>query len=175
LYVQRTYHPSFGFTEPKSERGKRAVQISPQLFGMLQAHRGASPYNQAADLVFPNVNGKPMDYHNLVSRVFHRTLDGAGLRRVRFHDLRHTYAALMISLGCNIKWLQKQMGHASLSTTMDTYGHIMPDVEEKLGGKLDSLLFDKKIVPLKKKGEKAGTPLLFTVKPLHVGGLSLYL
>jgi integrase len=71
------------------------------------------------------------------------------LRRIRFHDLRHTYAALMISLGCNIKWLQRQMGHASLTTTMDTYGHILPDVEEHIGGRLDALLFDEKVVTLK--------------------------
>jgi integrase len=151
LYVQRTYHPSYGFSEPKSERGKRAVQISPHLIGQLKAHQLASPYSQASDLVFPNANGRPMDYHNLVSCVFHKALEDAGLRRVRFHDLRHTYAALMISLGCNIKWLQRQMGHASLSTTMDTYGHILPDVEEAIGGKLDALVFEKSVLPIQKK------------------------
>jgi integrase len=50
-----------------------------------------------------------------------------------------------------MKWLQIQMGHASITSTMDIYGHIYPQVEEKIGGKLDSLLFDEKIVPFVKK------------------------
>lgn len=152
IFVRRTYHPSYGFTEPKTERGKRAVQITPELANILESHRKVCYYHEADDLVFPNIDGKPTDYHNLVNRVFHGVLDEAGLKRIRFHDLRHSYAALMISLGCNIKWLQRQMGHASLSTTMDTYGHILPDVEEAIGGRLDALIFDEKVSVLQVSG-----------------------
>ena len=108
-------------------------------------------YAMSHDLMFPNKDGKPQDHHNLVERVFHKTLDQAELSRIRFHDLRHTYAALCISENVNFKWLQRQMVHASITTTIDTYGRLMPEVEEKLGGKLDSLLFDDKVVPFVKK------------------------
>ena len=148
IYVRRAYHPTYGFSEPKSKKGRRAVQVSPELAGILEAHRSKTIYDEAEDLIFPNSLGKPLNYHNLVERVFHKTLDEAGLKRIRFHDLRHTYAAMMISLGCNIKWLQVQLGHASLSTTMDTYGHIYPMVEEHIGGKMDSLIFDKRVVTI---------------------------
>jgi len=156
LYVRRTYHPDWGFTAPKSRAGSRAVQMSPELANILITHRNNTPYNEGDDLIFPNQVGKPMDYHNITGRVFNQALDQAALRRIRFHDLRHTYAALCISENVNFKWLQRQMGHASITTTMDTYGHIMPEVEEKLGGKLDSLLFDKKVVPFKKKASGKG-------------------
>lgn len=151
LYVRRTYSPEYGFTEPKSKAGNRAVQMSPELVNILKIHRDNTPYNEGDDLIFPNRDGKPMDYHNITTRVLNKALDRAGLRRIRFHDLRHTYAALCISEDANIKWLQRQMGHADIGTTMNTYGHIYPEVEEKIGGKMDSLLFDKKIVPFVKK------------------------
>jgi integrase len=153
LFVSRTYHPDYGFGAPKSQKGRRAVQMSPELVGILEGQRSTSIYDEPDDLIFPNHVGKPLDYRNVARRVFDKALDQAGLRRIRFHDLRHTYAALMISLGCNIKWLQRQMGHASLTTTMDTYGHILPDVEEHIGGRLDALLFDEKVVTLKAGGK----------------------
>lgn len=151
LYIRRTYSPAWGETAPKSTAGRRAVQLTPELVDILKAHRENSPYDGSDDLIFPNQVGTWMDYHNLTNRVLKETLDKAGLRQIRFHDLRHTYAALCISQGVNFKWLQRQMGHASITTTMDTYGHIMPEVEERLGGKLDSLLFDEKVVPFEKK------------------------
>ena len=150
LYVRRTYHPDWGETPPKSKAGTRAVQVSPELIEILSQHRSISSYNSGDDLIFPNKVGKHQDYHNITGRVFFDSLDKAGLRRIRFHDLRHTYAAMCISKNVNFKWLQRQMGHASITTTMDTYGHIMPEVEEKLGCKLDSLLFDEKVVPFEK-------------------------
>jgi integrase len=123
---------------------------------IVSAHRKNTPYNKGDDLIFTNRIGTWIDYHNITNRVFNQALDQAGLRRIRFHDLRHTYAALCISENVNFKWLQRQMGHASITTTMDTYGHIAPEVEEGLGGKLDSLLFDENVVPFKKKASGKG-------------------
>jgi len=148
LFVRRIFHPDYGFQEPKTERGRRSVSISPQLVNILQIHRSNTIYDSSDDLMFPNLLGKPLDHHNFVRREFHPALDRAGMRRVRFHDLRHSYAALMISLGCNIKWLQRQMGHASLTTTMDIYGHILPEVDQDIGARLDSVLFSPNVVAL---------------------------
>jgi len=70
--------------------------------------------------------GKPMDRHNLVSKSFKPILEKAGLRRIRFHDLRHTYASLAIRAGMDPKALQRAMGHSSITVTMDTYAHLFP-------------------------------------------------
>lgn len=148
LFVRRTYSPAYGFSEPKSKKSRRAVQISPELVSVLDSYRATTDYAEADNLVFPNCDGKPNDYHNVSKRGFDKALDEAKLRHIRFHDLRHTYAALMIGLGVNIKWLQNQLGHSSISITLDTYGHVLPTVEEHVGGKLDSLVFDPKIVSL---------------------------
>jgi integrase len=140
VYVRRSYHPEHGFVEPKSARGSRAIFMSPELVRILRSHK-ASTNGSADRLVFPNTAGKPMLHQNMVRREFHPALERAGLKRVRFHDLRHTYAAMMISLGENIKFIQTQMGHSSISTTLDRYGHLLPEASEGVGGRLDNLVF----------------------------------
>jgi len=96
--------------------------------------------------MFTNRAGNPIDGTNLLALEFHPTLERAGLRRVRFHDLRHTYAALQIELDENFKFIQQQMGHASITTTMDLYGHLMPEASEGAGQRLDALVFSKKVI-----------------------------
>ena len=68
-----------------------------------------------------------LDQANLRNRVFEPALKRAGLRRIRIHDLRHTFASLLIHQGENLKYVQSQLGHASIQTTVDRYGHLMPD------------------------------------------------
>jgi integrase len=93
---------------------------------MLAEHR--ETVNTDADApMFPSPGGQPWEHSNLIRRVFHPALKRAKIRRIRFHDLRHTYAALMVSRNANLKWLQGQMGHASITTTLDLYGHLLPD------------------------------------------------
>ena len=152
IYIRRTYHPQFGFGKPKTKMGERAIVISPELVNILQTHR-QQQHGKARDLVFQNKAGGPINHQNMMTRQFYPTLELAGLRRIRFHDLRHTYAALMISMGENIKFIQKQLGHASLITTMDTYGHLLPEVSQGFGKRLDTLVFSDKVLsmPQKKK------------------------
>lgn len=146
IYIRRTYHPDHGFTEPKTRQSMRAVLFSNELAAILGAYQ---EQHQAGpdDLVFRNRSGNPLNAQNMVTREFHPALEKAGLRRVRFHDLRHTYAALLISNGENIKFIQKQLGHSTLTTTMDTYGHLLPEVSERFGDRLDSLVFSPKVLP----------------------------
>jgi integrase len=73
--------------------------------------------------------------------MFQPTLRRAGLRRIRFHDLRHTYATMLITQGENLKYVQSQLGHASITTTVDRYGHLMPDAHVGASERLDSTLF----------------------------------
>lgn len=93
------------------------------------------------DLVFCTKDGGPIDPRNLIEREFWPALSRAGLRRVRFHDLRHTYTALMIAQSANIKFIQSQLGHASIQTTLDRYGHLLPEVQRGVGERLDAAVF----------------------------------
>ncbi len=84
---------------------------------------------------------QPLMSPHVLSRRFEKILKAAGLRAITWHSLRHTYAALMISLGENIVFIQRQMGHSSIRTTLDLYGHLMPEATFGVGERLDNLIF----------------------------------
>jgi len=92
-------------------------------------------------LVFCSTDGQPIDPDNFAHRDWVRVLRRAELRRIRFHDLRHTYASLLIAQGAHPKYIQAQLGHASIQTTLDRYGHLMPDAHAAEARKLDRLVF----------------------------------
>jgi len=150
MFIHRSYHPQYGFSEPKTKSGTRAIVISGELTMILDEYMEKND-RQPGDLVFQNKGGNPVDPQNMMTREFHPALERAGVKPIRFHDLRHTYAALIIALGENIKFIQRQLGHASLTTTMDTYGHLLPEVSEGFGDRLDSLLFQNNVVYFLKK------------------------
>jgi integrase len=81
-------------------------------------------------LVFTTSTGTPMDGDNLVKRSFKPLVERAKLPRIRFHDLRHTFATLLLSRGTHPKVVQEMLGHADISQTMDTYSHVLPDMQE---------------------------------------------
>jgi len=128
------------FVSPKSKRSIRSLVMSPRLKEALEIQRITAPVS-AHDLVFCNSEGNPIDPDNMVKREFLPTLSFAGLRRIRFHDLRHSYTSLLIAQGENVKFIQSQLGHASIQTTMDRYGHLLPVNQYGVGSKLDSQVF----------------------------------
>lgn len=75
-----------------------------------------------------------------VQRALRRYLTAAGLPAVRFHDLRHTHASLLIAAGVHPKAIQARLGHASITMTLNTYGHLMPSAFEGVGARVDVLL-----------------------------------
>ena len=89
--------------------------------------------------MFCGPQGHPLDPENFTKRDFARVLRRSGVRRIRFHDLRHTYTSLLIAQGAHPKYIQAQLGHASIQTTLDRYGHLMPDVHTAEAKKLDQL------------------------------------
>jgi integrase len=82
--------------------------------------------NRIPEWIFSNGNGDPLDMHNVKNRHFYPCLEKAGLRRIRFHDLRHSFATILIQNGEPIAYVQKQLGHSSIKLTVDTYTHWMP-------------------------------------------------
>jgi integrase len=132
------------FVSPKSKRSIRSIVMSPRLKEVLEVHRITSSVS-AYDLVFCNSAGEPLEPDNMVKREFLTALSFAGLRRIRFHDLRHSYTSLLIAQGENVKFIQSQLGHASIQTTMDRYGHLLPGSPHSVGLKLDSQVFTREL------------------------------
>ena len=98
------------------------------------------------DLIFPTEEGTPENAANLLYRRFFPALRRAGLPRMRFHNLRHTYASLLIAQREHPKYIQSQLGHSSINVTMDIYGHLMETVNHEAAGKLGkTVLGEKKI------------------------------
>lgn len=121
---------------PKSNAGRRTVPISPALCDLLAAHIGNARLGMD-DLVFGD-DGKPRRHNTFYLQVFRPAVVRAGLPpETRFHDLRHTYASLMIAAGVNPKRLSVWMGHTTVSLTMDRYGHLYDD--ESAPAVLDAL------------------------------------
>jgi integrase len=87
--------------------------------------------------LFYNEKGGMVNPANLRNRVFNKILEKAGLRRIRFHDLRHTYATLRIQTGHNIADVRDQLGHHSIQVTVDTYYHYLPGAGNREVNDLD--------------------------------------
>lgn len=157
IRVMRSYNPKHGFSEPKSRYGKRAVPMGPRLLRTMREHYQAQGEPGPEELVFPNSLGKPRDRNTLVFRGFKRALREAGLREVRFHDLRHTYAALAIAAGMDLKALQVAMGHHSITMTADHYGHLLKGAYTRSLARMDALLQPgEKVIHLPKQGREEG-------------------
>jgi len=130
----------WAFSSPKSRRSVRSIMMTPKLREALQTHKINCHANEY-DLVFCTSNGTPLDPDNMVKQQFHPTLSRAGLRRIPFHSLRHSFTALLIAQGEHPKFIQSQLGHASIQTTMDLYGHLFPQEHHQVGSKLDGQIF----------------------------------
>ena len=88
-------------------------------------------FDNKEGLVFANIAGNPVDTSNFTKRVFKRMLGQANLDRgFSFHDLRHTHATLLLKQGVNIKVISERLGHSTVTMTLDTYSHLMPDMQE---------------------------------------------
>ena len=146
------------FVAPKSKNSIRRIVMSPTLRRVLAQHRDQGK-RSSHDLLFCNGNGMPLDPENLVKREFHAALDRAGLRRIRFHDLRHSYASLLIAQGENIKFIQSQLGHSSAKTTLDRYGHLMPNLENDAARRLDETVFGASVRKLLENPANEETPV----------------
>ena len=119
-------------SSPKSGKVRR-IDMTAQLAEVLKDHlterkrealkRG---WGNPPEWLFYNERGNILDLNHMRNRVLHKCLDKANLRRIRVHDLRHTYATLRISKGDNIADVSKQLGHHSINITVDTYYHWMP-------------------------------------------------
>ncbi len=123
---------------PKVGRS-RAVAISPQMASLLKRHKvkqselklSMGDRYQDNDFVFAKENGDPLQINNLGERSFDPLIEKAGVRRIRFHDLRHTCATLLLSQEVNPKIVQERLGHSDISMTLNRYSHVTPTMQDK--------------------------------------------
>jgi integrase len=93
----------------------------------------------ANDLVFVTGTGMPLR-QRVVKREFRKLLAKAGIRSVRLYDLRHTAATLGIAAGVSVKVISDQLGHASISFTLERYSHVLPSIQDEAAAKVERLL-----------------------------------
>ena len=139
---------SYAFLEPKSKSGSRSIILGKHALEILVHHKKEQePLNAAGenwadlDLVFPSGAGTPLTASN-VRRAFRKLLAASGLPAIRFHDLRHTAASLMLNHGIPVLIVSKRLGHSKPSITLDVYGHLIPSKQEEAAELMDNLMFD---------------------------------
>jgi integrase len=146
--VSRVRRGGFVEGEPKSARSRRQIVLAPIAVAALRRHwarqmearLASDKLPGAAALVFQNGLGAYLEPQNVQRRSFKPLLCRAGLPEIRFHDLRHSAATLLLSLGTNPKIVQELLGHSSITLTLDTYSHVLPGLQEEAVGHLDALL-----------------------------------
>src|SRR5215218_1124340 len=134
--VRRTLTRSGGkvvFGEPKTKKSRRSIRLTPPAVEALRGHLKRQLRDmeilgdryQDQGLVFTTNTGAPINPSNLRQRSFASLLKRAGLAHMRFHDLRHTCATLLLTRGVHPKFVQELLGHATIAITLDTYSHVM--------------------------------------------------
>ena len=153
ISIERTFNNGAWY-RPKSRTSKRKIDIGPLTVDALKEWELACPPNDL-NLIFPNEAGNPLDHGHILARNYWPALKAAGLPRIRFHDLRHTYASLLIDQGENPKYIQTQLGHSSPMVTLNIYAHLMNATNPEAACKLETKVFKNsgsKLVAESKKG-----------------------
>jgi integrase len=95
--------------------------------------------NEVPVWIFCNREGNPVDMHNVKNRHFNKCLEKAGLKPIRFHKFRHTFASLHIQDGQSLKYVRDQLGHSSIKMTADVYGHLVPGTNRQAMNSLPTI------------------------------------
>lgn len=139
ISINRTFNMGRFFT-PKTKGSARQIDLAPMAVKALAEWKLANG-GKDDDLVFPNEAGEPTNYSNMVQRYYRKALKDAGIPQIRFHDLRHTYASLLLSQGENVKYIQAQMGHSSPTVTLNVYAHLMKGENQEAACRLENTIF----------------------------------
>jgi integrase len=169
LYVQRQSQRAAGkgwwFEEPKTHSGKRPLLLDENVLQKLREHLEQQKFQRALagerwqdyNLIFPSSVGTPGDPANLRND-FLKVLERAGLPKIRFHDLRHTAASLMLNKNVPLITVSKRLGHAKPSTIIDIYGHLYPEIQELAANIMDEVITPIQVQLTQKSQAQKSTP-----------------
>lgn len=129
--IQYIPHQGLVVGEPKSERSRRSVVMPEFVAGILKKQKGDG-------WVFKTSNNTPFSPRN-IERHFVKILDKANLPHIRFHDLRHTAATLLLMEGVHPKVVQEMLGHSQIGITLDIYSHVLPSMQKEAADKMNNL------------------------------------
>jgi integrase len=152
--LQRVHGRGLIFSEPKTAAGRRLIAIGPTTLKKLTEHKerqdierqGYTEEWQELKLIFATSQGSPIGPRNLY-RKFKSIIKSSGLPDIRFHDLRHTCATMMLQSGVNVKVIQTALGHSSVTITLDTYSHVMPGMQTEAAQMVDNLITESSRSP----------------------------
>ncbi|WP_018130970.1 site-specific integrase [Effusibacillus pohliae] len=151
LFVQRTTTQVRGtieFGDPKSDSGKRMIALPHEVIGDLLKHKKDQDREKELmgdayrdqDLVVARKNGDVVA-QSLLREHFTKLIQKADLPYIRFHDLRHTHASLLLQQGVHPKIVSERLGHSKISITLDTYSHVLPGLQEQVAKDFGNALF----------------------------------
>ncbi len=152
ILVQRNYSRG-EFTTPKNHQsrrvdmGREARRVLLELRDAMAMKAFERGEEEIPLLVFPSEAGGPLDGVNVYHRAFLPCIEAAGLRRITFHALRHSYASHLIQAGASLAYVKEQMGHSSIQVTVDTYGHLIPGADIAWADKLDAVPTAPQLIP----------------------------
>lgn len=153
IYVQHSLERNengWRLKQTKTKRSRRQIPVTSTLVRMLRTHRKEQLKHNVRTgegyhdhgFVFATATGEPLRKNNVVRRHFKPILESAGLpSEIRFYDLRHTCATLLLQAGENPKVVSERLGHSSVTITLDTYSHVLPHMQQSATDKLESMLF----------------------------------
>ena len=150
LHIRRTVNrysgQGFVVSEPKTAKSRRKIMLPGFVLDLLREHRAhqlatrlkAGSAWQDHDLVFCNGIGN-FSHPNHLGVDFQRLLKQAGLPHIRFHDLRHSAATILLTMGVNAKVVQELLGHSHINMTLGTYSHVLPGMHKEAMEKMNEL------------------------------------
>ena len=151
LQVRRTLaitKNGFVFTSPKTSGSRRSVKLTRRATEALRSHlerqlgeidRVGSLWSENG-LIFASETGEPLDRRAVTKLKFKPLLKRAGLPEIRFHDLRHTCATLLLTRNVNPKIVSEMLGHSTIAITLDTYSHVLPNMRDQAAAAMEEAL-----------------------------------
>jgi integrase len=158
LHIQGSLQPIPGkglqVVEVKTESSRRQIRLGTASSEALRRHRVRQAQERLRagetwtdlDLVFPNTTGRPTHPGNFLRRDFDPLLKRAGVPRVKFHELRHTCATLLLGEGVHPKIVSELLGHSDITVTLNLYSHVLPTMQQQAVDTLDGLLSEPMVV-----------------------------
>ncbi|MGZ6364114.1 MAG: tyrosine-type recombinase/integrase, partial [Ktedonobacterales bacterium] len=139
----------FRFTEPKTLKSKRTIKLTQATLAALKSHRARQAEERLAagaawqnthDLMFTTAHGTPVLAQNL-DKQFAKLVQAEGVPPIRWHDMRHTCATILLSHGANIKAVSELLGHSDIAITLRIYAHVLPNMHDQMASIMEEALF----------------------------------